>query len=609
MIVPMKKTAVVVREGDRQAALERLRALGVMHLEIGQVSSEALSGLLERRRILEAASNILKSQKAPAGAALLSGAMDAEEGARTAVALVEERRNLLDEQGRMAKEIERLLPWGEFDPEDILFLRSHGVPLRLFEFPAKMESRLPEDIGRLGLRRVGKLVRTAMLMTEDQSLPEGFEELPLPPTGIEGMRKKAEEIRSHIEGIGKELASLAPTRKAMEDRKTALARDIEFETARAGMNAAEGNLAWISGFIPAGESKGFLAEAAKEGWAALVRDPEPGEAIPTLVENNRVVRLIQPVLEALAVVPGYKEYEISLWFLIFFTVFFGMIIGDAAYGLIMLAVSGWLSVRRKRAGERVPDMLRLMIVLSCSTVAWGAVTGTWFSIDPSVLPSPFRALILPILDPSKTDAKLVQQNIMQFCFLLGSVQLCIAHLKNIRRDFPGLKFIAQIGWLMMVVGLYFLVMYMVVDKTRFPIPTWSIVLILVGFVLYFVFGNQEGNFLKGLLASCINFIPTFLGAVSCFADIISYIRLFAVGLAGAAISQTVNGMVLSMPAGVVRIAGGTLLLCFGHSLNLALSILSVVVHGIRLNMLEFSNHLGMEWSGTAYKPFAMQSKR
>lgn len=609
MIVAMKKAAVIVREADRQAALERLREMGVMHLETGQASSEALSVLLERRRVLETASNILKSQKPPAESALIAGTADAEVTARRVLSLMEERRNLLDEQGRIAKDIERLLPWGEFDPEGVLFLRSHGVPLRLFEFPPKLEARLPKEIGRLRLRRSGKLVRAAMLMTEDQSLPEGFEEVPLAQTGIAGMRRQAEEARSRIGAIGGELASLAAEHKAIEERKSALAGQIEFEAARTGMMSEEGSLAWLSGFIPARGAKDLLSAAARDGWAALVTDPAPGEAVPTLVENNRFVRLIQPVFDALAIVPGYREYEISVWFLLFFTAFFGMIIGDAAYGTILLAASGWMALQKKRAGLRVPDMVRLLILLSCSTIAWGAVTGTWFSVAPAALPWPLRALVLPFFDPSRSDPKLVQQNIMQFCFLLAVIQLCVAHLKNIRRDFPGLKFIAQIGWLMMVVGLYFLVMNMVVDKVRFPMPQWSVVVIGIGFVLYFVFGNQEGHFLKGVLASCINFIPTFLGAVSCFADIISYIRLFAVGLAGMAISQTVNGMVMSMPPGVVRIAGGTLLLCFGHTLNLVLSILSVVVHGIRLNMLEFSGHLGMEWSGTAYKPFASQSKR
>jgi V/A-type H+-transporting ATPase subunit I len=312
------------------------------------------------------------------------------------------------------------------------------------------------------------------------------------------------------------------------------------------------------------------------------------------------------VFDGLAIVPGYREYEVSVWFLAFFSIFFGMIIGDAAYGVIILAIAVWQALKQKRRAGRVPDFLRLLFILAGTTIAWGALTGTWFSLDTQSLPPVLRALILPVFSG---NPKLVTQNVMQFCFILAVIQLSVAHLKNIRRDFPGLKFVAQIGWLMMVIGLYSFVLNMVVDRDRFPIRDWNTALVGAGFLLYFVFANQEGKFFRGILTSVINVIPTFLGAVSCFADIISYIRLFAVGLAGVAIAQTVNGMVQAMPAGVARIAAGSLLLIFGHSLNLVLGFLSVVVHGIRLNMLEFSGHLGMEWSGVKYTPFSAKVKR
>jgi V/A-type H+-transporting ATPase subunit I len=107
-------------------------------------------------------------------------------------------------------------------------------------------------------------------------------------------------------------------------------------------------------------------------------------------------------------------------------------------------------------------------------------------------------------------------------------------------------------------------------------------------------------------------IPTFLGTVSVFADIVSYIRLWAVGLAGLAISQTVNGMAGEMfgpvtgriIAFIIGAFMGVILIFVGHSINFLMSILSVIVHGIRLNMLEFSSHLGMEWSGYKYEPLS-----
>jgi V/A-type H+-transporting ATPase subunit I len=156
------------------------------------------------------------------------------------------------------------------------------------------------------------------------------------------------------------------------------------------------------------------------------------------------------------------------------------------------------------------------------------------------------------------------------------------------------------------------VLNLVIDSSRFPLYSWALALIGAGFVLVFVFGNWDGNLFRSMLEGLKGIIPTFLGTVSVFADIVSYIRLWAVGLAGLAISQTVNGMAANMFGPVAGhllafiIGGlmGLILIFVGHSINLLMSVLSVIVHGVRLNMLEFSSHLGMEWSGYKYEPLS-----
>jgi V/A-type H+-transporting ATPase subunit I len=125
----------------------------------------------------------------------------------------------------------------------------------------------------------------------------------------------------------------------------------------------------------------------------------------------------------------------------------------------------------------------------------------------------------------------------------------------------------------------------------------------IGFVLSFIFSNYEGSVGKSVLESCKNIISVLLGVVNVFSDTVSYIRLWAVGLAGAAISNTVNTMAGPMLGKLAFFMVAVVLLVFGHGLNMVLNLLSVVVHGVRLNTLEFSQHLGMTWSGTKYSPF------
>jgi V/A-type H+-transporting ATPase subunit I len=158
-----------------------------------------------------------------------------------------------------------------------------------------------------------------------------------------------------------------------------------------------------------------------------------------------------------------------------------------------------------------------------------------------------------------------------------------------------------------MIGLYFLVLNILL---RQAMPFFALPCIGGGLGLYFIFNKQEGgNFFINILKSFADFLSTFLGAVGAFADIISYIRLFAVGLAGAAIAESFNNMGMGMPGMVLRLTAGALILIFGHSLNMIMNVLSVVVHGIRLNLLEYAgNHLGMEWSGYSYAPFALKKK-
>jgi len=151
--------------------------------------------------------------------------------------------------------------------------------------------------------------------------------------------------------------------------------------------------------------------------------------------------------------------------------------------------------------------------------------------------------------------------------------------------------------------LYFIVLQLVVGEPANVMMVFSIV--GVGFLLVVGFGSQGPGvpFVKGLLSGLGGFFTTFLNTISAFSNIMSYIRLFAVGMASVAIAQSFNSMASGMLGGWA-LPAGLLILVIGHSLNLVMGLLSVVVHGVRLNLLEFSGQLGMEWTGIAYEPFA-----
>ena len=211
------------------------------------------------------------------------------------------------------------------------------------------------------------------------------------------------------------------------------------------------------------------------------------------------------------------------------------------------------------------------------------------------------------------------KNLQIFCFSLALLQLSVAHLKGIGNCLANksLKVLGEFGSLIQLWGMFYIVLMMVVSGDVFAMDAFMITetlsvgklcvgLVGAGFALSFIFSNYEGSVVKSILSSLTNIVSVLLGVVNVFSDIISYIRLWAVGLAGAAISATVNELASPLLGNFLFMIIAIVLLVFGHGLNMILNVLSVIVHGIRLNTLEFSSHLDMSWSGHKFSPFEEQ---
>ncbi len=231
------------------------------------------------------------------------------------------------------------------------------------------------------------------------------------------------------------------------------------------------------------------------------------------------------------------------------------------------------------------------------------------------LPAFLKNISLPLISNARAamsdyDSKIVQQNLMIFCFSLALLQLSIGHILAIIHN-KSLKALGDIGSIAMLFGMYFIILSLIAsnEARRIPLVSFAVPVFAAGFVLNFVFASYDGSVGRSVLESCKNIISVILGIANVFSDIMSYIRLWAVGLAGAAIASTINTMAGPMLGKLLFFIFGLVLIVFGHGLNLVLNTLSVLVHGVRLNTLEFSGHVGLTWAGSAYKPFAKRIKK
>ena len=625
MIVAMKKVSVVILEKEKKDALEKLRKLGVMHLESLEGESEKLSALKEDFSRAQNAYAILSEIKAPKGARVADlDASGVAEKCKAVVSLSDEKKSLIDAIGADTVELERFAKWGSVDPDDFAYLSEKGIALSMYEMPAALYTALDDSIDTVLVNTGKRDVRFLLIGKErPENLPPEAFEVPLPKIATEKLSEQIEGNIKRIREIETELSAQAVYGRQIDSYAKKLAKEIEFENVYAGMGkeneGKESDLAWLSGYVPS-DTFGALEEAAKQnGWAVASGEPEDADDPPTKLKNNALVSLIYPLTDFLGTVPGYREFDISGWFLFFFAIFFGMIFGDAGYGMIMLMLALALTLKSKIAGKKANAMTGLLALLSFSTVVWGTLTCTWFGIAADRLPSWLTSLSVPPISSAYTSRYdgvhsllTTDQNLQVFCFTLALVQLTVAHIKCFIHDIRSPKCIGDLGSMFMLWGMFYIVLMLVIsgkifslDKVVWGVPVGSVSLALVGggFLMSFVFSNYDGSIGRSVLESCKNIISVVLGVVNVFSDIVSYIRLWAVALAGSAISSTVNTMAGPLLGHAIFFVLALVLLATGHGLNVALNVLSVIVHGVRLNTLEFSTHLGMSWSGYKYEPF------
>jgi V/A-type H+-transporting ATPase subunit I len=627
MIVPMKKVSLVILDKEKSNALKTLRKIGVVHIEDIEGKGEVLAKFKSVSDTLFNASMLLsdiKVNKKKIKYENLSNEESLKKASRV-LDIFDRKKELFDQISNATAELDRLAGWGEFDPKDFDYLHQKGIHISMYEIPTEKMQFISDEIQTV-LVNSSKSITRFLILSENvlqerpQGLPPEAFYVVMPEYSTLEIIQQIKDAESELDKIQSEFNDSVKYLESINRYYKLVQKDIEFENIYSGMEidstSEENPLAWVTGYIPVDNFE-LLSNTAKENfWALASSDPTEEDPVPTKLKNNKLVSLIYPLTDFLGTVPGYNEYDISGWFLLFFAIFFGMIFGDGGYGILLTVVVLAIMLKNKLSGKKNPPLMPLGLILGIATMIWGTVTCTWFGLTPEQLPDWIKAISIPAISsayPKGPGELSTDQNLQIFCFSLALIQLTVAHVKGMARNRKSLKFFGELGSMLQLWGMFYVVLSLVVSSEFFaigkvvygiPIGLVSIGCIAVGFILSFIFANYEGSVLASVLESCKGIITVLLGVVNIFSDIISYIRLWAVGLAGAAISNTVNTMAGPLFGHALLFVFALLLCVGGHGLNMILNLLSVIVHGVRLNTLEFSSHLGMSWSGIKYAPFA-----
>lgn len=599
MIEKMRSVCVAARASRKDELLLSLRDLGMLHLAVKRAADPELT---ERFDALSRLSQELKEYEVKGRRGRELSDAEFDETYRAATAALAEKTSNNARLAELLLEKERIKDWGDFDPREVRAL-SDVVELHFFRMDKREYRALlaREDLSFIRLRPVDKQEAVALVGKPDDAL--SATEFRLPEKSLSELENEERELHARTAACDETLADSAACLKSYAARLLEMRNEVEYSAADASLESSDG-IVWLSGYIPASQTDRFTAAASEHAWAWMMQDADESDAgVPTEIRYNKVTALIKPLFDVLGVVPGYGEYDISFWFLAFFALFFAMIIGDAGYGTLFLIGTIVFHARTKK----IMNVTLLMYLLSATTIIWGALTGTWFGLEAAMDVPFLKALVIPGFAnyPEYFDvtASQAQNNVMRFCFTIGVIQLALACVMNIRRRIArrSLAWVADLGWLLAVCALYFMVLYLVIG-VAVNIPVVAAV-IGAGFLLVVLFGGMspDKSFSQGLKAGLADTFTTFLNTISAFGNVMSYIRLFAVGMASLAIAQSFNDMASGFGGPLVVV--GIAIMIVGHALNIVMGFLSVVVHGVRLNLLEFSGQLGMEWSGIAYDPF------
>lgn len=600
MIVPMKKVTLLALSSEESSALTALRTLGVMQVEVTKGSESGRSQQLSEchdtaRRVLAALEKYrTECEKGGAAEDKSAKSRSGAEAVEQAAQLFDSREKISAELAAVRQRLKNLSIWGDFNRAEIDELRAKGIYVYLccgrdkaFEAAEALENADTQLIAEANGRFYFVVFSADPIA--DGILPEvrlGSEDNP------PSLRRRESELESELRAVEEEIGELFASIPAMTKRVSQLAGELEFSRVSDSL-AEHGEIVSLFGYVPVPAIPSLEKAADENGWGLLIEDPEPGDRVPTLVKTAKWVRTIEPLFGFLGIEPGYDEIDVSAGVLIFFTIFYAMIVGDAGYGLIFLL--GTLFAAWKFRGKPAAVLpVRLFALLSVATIVWGVMTSNIFGMAN---PAWLKWAEVPQL----TDEAVKNQYTQLICFTLAVVQLSMGRIWKALHDGTVRSVIGNLGWVFFLLGNYILTIRLLVFPADFPqIMFWFYG---IGLVMVAV---ADVNWKD--VAQVFQF-P--FSIINSFVDVLSYIRLFAVGLAGYYIAASFNGMgksVFELGPAIVTVLPAAIVILFGHLLNIALCLMSVMVHGVRLNTLEFSNHVGLTWAGSKFKPFCNSKK-
>lgn len=603
MVTKMTKYSFILLSEQTEGFLNSLQELGVVDISRSlKPIDEQSSGMLAEADRAKKALSILAACKAGSD-------KDFKFDGCPVDAVLETQDRIAEISAEIAaakKEIAVRQPWGSFRSEDIHKLESQGLKLRFYSCMKKKFDPSWAEIQPLEV--ISETESKVFFVTvspaeEEYSFP--IEAVPAPEGSVNEAEEKLSLLQSKLEKEQQLLANLKSCsdeiRKAYNDSLSRL--DLYFAEA-ATEKAVDNYLTVLTGFAPTSDDKRLCASFDSMdiyySHEAATKEDNP----PVKLKNNWFAKNFE-VLTGMYGVPAYDEFDPTPVLGPFFMLFFAMCMGDAGYGILLMLIA--LVLRLKMKDSSLGKMHRLIAFLGGMTFVVGIFLGTFFGmsiLEASWAPAWLKGLCIDGWFP---DAKIAGFPVqMVLAVAIGVLHICLAMIIktiNFTKRFGFKKTVATWGWTTLIVGGLVVVSLGMTEVLSAEAFKWTIIALAVvsGLAIY-VFNTPGRNPLLNIgsgLWDTYNMVTGLLG------DVLSYIRLYALGLAGGMLGNAFNimgTMILDIPVPGVNWVFCIIILIFGHVLNLAMSCLGAFVHPLRLTFVEYFKNSGYEGSGAKYNP-------
>ena len=594
MITPMVKYDFLLYHRDLNSFLEKLQELGMIHVESRNVEvDDETNKILQKADSFDKIHRALKAIKVEKDVAPFTG--DANTLAERYVD-VKDKISKFDAAIKKAeKDIDEAIPWGDFNQEDLDKIAKLGLKPRFYSVPVKQFSEdwvIEYPLYEIS-RDKGKIY--FVILQESPDFHFDQQEVKPPAVPHKVLLEDLKEYQAEYEKYTNELESLVLAAQKLPEERKRLLEQIDYNIAKlSAQNEAEGSIKHLTGWLPKDKQTEFNKFLNEQGIVyfaeeKIADDEEP----PILLKNNAFAKLYEPITRLYSL-PNYRELDPTPFFAPFFMLFFGFCLGDGGYGLVIALVATLLKFKIKDPSVRA--YLSLAQWLGFATIIFGFITATFFGIS---------------IDPIKLD-RIVEQKfglqenygMMFLSLIVGFIQIIFGMLLNVA------KITKQKGF-------------------KYALGTLSWVFIILGGAALFLFKNSDNPLVYALYGICglalliaffynspgknplINFgsgiWDTYNVASGLLGDLLSYIRLFALGLTGGILGGVFNTLAMDAASGigipVVAQLIALIVLVFGHGLNFMLNALGAVVHPIRLTFVEFYKNSGFEGNGLPFKFF------